>query len=59
VQVEKEIAKRIRKEEEYADLPVASAEDVEFSYELADEDDLEALQRAAEANRRATFYKGE
>ncbi|WP_123043550.1 YfhD family protein [Cohnella candidum] len=34
------------------DLPTASAEDVEFSEELADEDDREAQQRAAEADRR-------
>ncbi|MBN2983289.1 MULTISPECIES: YfhD family protein [Cohnella] len=42
-----------------AKLPVASAEDVEFSQELADEDDLEAQQRAEEADRRAALYKGE
>jgi len=39
-------------------LPTASAEDVEFSEELADEDDLEAQQRAAEADRRAASYEG-
>ena len=39
-------------------LPTTSAEDVEFSEELADEDDLEARQRAAEADRRADSYEG-
>jgi len=39
-------------------MPTASAEDVEFSEELADEDDLEAQQRAAEADRRAASYEG-
>lgn len=31
-------------------LPVAKSEDVEFSAELADADDLEALERADEAD---------
>jgi|GEM_PF-727744 hypothetical protein len=39
------------------DLPVARAEDVEFCRELADEDDLEAMERAAKADMRQT--KGE
>ena len=34
-------------------LPVAKNEDVEFSLELADEDDREAKQRAEEADQRA------
>lgn len=53
------MAERKRKEEEYADLPIASAEDVEFSEEWADEDDMEALQRAAEADHRAATYRGD
>jgi hypothetical protein len=40
-------------------LPVGSAEDVEFADELADEDDKEAQQRAAEADRRATASERE
>ncbi|MBW5444918.1 YfhD family protein [Cohnella sp. CFH 77786] len=40
-------------------LPTASAEDVEFSEELADQDDREAQQRAAEADRRAAAYEGD
>lgn len=35
------------------DLPISRNEDVEFSMELADEDDLEALERAEAADRRA------
>lgn len=35
------------------ELPVAKNEDVEFSAELADEDDREAMQRAEEADQRA------
>lgn len=35
-------------------IPVNSAEDVEFAYENADADDLEAQQRAAAADQRAT-----
>jgi hypothetical protein len=31
-------------------LPIAKNEDVEFSAELADEDDFEALERAEEAD---------
>jgi hypothetical protein len=33
-------------------IPFASEEDIEFSEELADEEDQEAQQRAEEANRR-------
>ena len=33
-------------------LPIAKNEDVEFSWELADEDDREAVRRAEEADRR-------
>jgi len=40
-------------------LPTAKAEDVEFSGELADENDREAQRRAAEADRRAAEYEGE
>ncbi|MGU3473920.1 YfhD family protein [Paenibacillus sp. D51F] len=35
------------------DLPLGKSEDVEFSRDLADREDLEALQRAEEADRRA------
>ncbi|GIO14811.1 hypothetical protein J19TS2_43660 [Cohnella xylanilytica] len=42
-----------------ADLPTVKAEDVEFSAELADEEDREAQRRAAEADRRAAEYEGE
>jgi hypothetical protein len=46
-------------EDVYAEiLPVASAEDVEFTEELADEEDREAQRRADEADRRAANYKG-
>jgi hypothetical protein len=34
-------------------LPVGCNEDVEFSREMADEDDIEAQERAAAADRRA------
>lgn len=34
-------------------LPIAKNEDVEFSMELADEDDLEALERMRAADQRA------
>lgn len=37
----------------FGDLPIGSEEDVEFSEELADEDDFEAQERAAEADARA------
>ncbi|BBI34753.1 YfhD family protein [Cohnella abietis] len=40
-------------------LPVASAEDVEFAEELADEEDKEAQQRAEAADQRATVSEGE
>jgi hypothetical protein len=33
-------------------LPIDKNEDVEFSWELADEDDREAVRRAEEADRR-------
>lgn len=33
-------------------LPINKVEDVEFSQELADQEDLEALKRAQEADRR-------
>lgn len=39
-------------------LPIASAEDVEFSEELADRDDKEAQERAEAADRRASEYEG-
>lgn len=39
-------------------LPTAKAEDVEFSRERADADDLEALERAEAADRRAGEYEG-
>ena len=48
-----EIAQPLRK------IPIASAKDVEFSDELADEDDREAQQRAEEASRRMRSNKGE
>jgi hypothetical protein len=34
-------------------LPIGKAEDVKFNYEFADEHDIEALQRAEAADRRA------
>jgi hypothetical protein len=34
-------------------LPIARNEDVEFSAEVADEDDREAMQRAEDADQRA------
>ncbi|MFD1953377.1 YfhD family protein [Paenibacillus thailandensis] len=37
----------------FGDLPVGMEEDVEFSEEFADEDDIEAQERAAKANARA------
>lgn len=48
-----EITKPLRK------VPIGSAEDVEFSAELADEDDIEAKQRAEAASRRVATNKGE
>ncbi|MEK0312986.1 YfhD family protein [Cohnella sp. 56] len=39
-------------------LPLAKAEDVEFAAERADQDDLEALRRSEEAERRAQQYEG-
>mgnify|MGYP001488409672 CR=1 FL=1 len=57
--MEKKMNRRKRKEEEYADLPMGSAEDVEFSEEYADEEDLKAMRRAAEADRRAAQYRGD
>ncbi|MCC2685720.1 MAG: YfhD-like protein [Paenibacillaceae bacterium] len=37
---------------EQSNLPIGKDEDVEFSAELADEDDFEAAERAAEADNR-------
>ncbi|MFC5651771.1 YfhD family protein [Paenibacillus solisilvae] len=37
----------------FGNLPIGKNEDVEFSEELADEDDKQAQQRAAEADKRA------
>ncbi|WP_372662844.1 YfhD family protein [Cohnella sp.] len=42
-----------------SNLPIASAEDIEFSDELADEEDQEAQQRAAAADERATAGREE
>ncbi|MCC3372777.1 YfhD family protein [Cohnella sp. REN36] len=39
-------------------LPTAKEEDVEFARERADADDLEALERAEAADRRAAEYEG-
>ncbi|OUS77540.1 YfhD family protein [Paenibacillus sp. MY03] len=36
----------------FGDLPIGQNEDVEFSQELADEADIKAQKRAAEADRR-------
>lgn len=44
---------------EAGSLPTAKAEDVEFSGELADEEDRIAQQRAREADARAAEYKGD
>jgi hypothetical protein len=46
-----------RQEEDYDSLPMASEEDVEYSKELADHEDVEAQHRAAEADRRAAAYE--
>ncbi len=46
-------------ENENKQLPIGSAEDVEFADELADGDDKEAQERAAAADRRATSNEGE
>ena len=40
-------------------LPIASAEDVEYSEELADHEDEEAQMRARQADRRSASYEGE
>ena len=40
-------------------LPIASSQDVEFSDEIADEDDREAQDRAEAAARRVEGYEGE
>lgn len=40
-------------------LPIASNQDVEFSDELADEEDREAQERAEAAARRVEGYEGE
>jgi hypothetical protein len=50
------------KAEEYSqqtNLPVDSEEDIEFSEELADEDDQEAQERAEAADERTTGYSEE
>ncbi|MFC6332048.1 YfhD family protein [Paenibacillus septentrionalis] len=39
-------------EQRHKNLPVNKVEDVEFSRELADQEDLEALERAEKADRR-------
>lgn len=39
-------------EQHERDLPIAKNEDVEFDMELADEDDLEALERMEAADKR-------
>jgi len=52
-------SKKSRGAGENAVLPIASAEDVEFSEALADDDDLEARQRAREADLRAAAYEGD
>ncbi|MFC5405138.1 YfhD family protein [Cohnella soli] len=49
----------LNKQNEQEQLPTASAEDVEFSEELADSNDKTAAARAAEADRRAEAYEGE
>lgn len=41
----------------FGDLPIGMEEDVEFSAEYADEDDLDAQERAAQANARARKRK--
>lgn len=46
-----------KQHEEIQNLPVASAEDVEFSEALADEEDRQAQRRAAEADRRAAMSR--
>jgi hypothetical protein len=46
-------------EDHQNELPVDSAEDVEFSEELADRDDKEAQERAAAADRRNSAVEGE
>lgn len=40
-------------------LPIASSQDVEFSDEIADEEDKEAQERAEAAARRVEGYEGE
>lgn len=42
-----------RQSQSHQKLPIAKNEDVEFSLELADEDDLEAQGRAQQADQRA------
>ncbi|MFB9280082.1 YfhD family protein [Cohnella cellulosilytica] len=46
-------------ENERKHLPVAREEDVEYSEELADQADREALERSEAANRRAAEEQGE
>lgn len=43
---------KMKKKSEPYQLPIVKSEDVEFSMELADHDDLVALQRAKEADSR-------
>ncbi|MFX3633695.1 MAG: YfhD family protein [Candidatus Pristimantibacillus sp.] len=45
--------KEYAEKQNFGNLPVAKNEDVEFSEELADEADLQAAKRAAEADQRA------
>ncbi|WP_081756610.1 YfhD family protein [Gorillibacterium massiliense] len=47
------MVKKQNKTNPFKDLPVAYGEDVEFSRDAADEDDLEALERADAADHRA------
>ncbi|BBH21314.1 hypothetical protein Back11_26590 [Paenibacillus baekrokdamisoli] len=44
--------------ENFGRLPISKNEDVEFSEDLADENDIKAQQRAAEADKRAERSKG-
>ncbi|MDG0812125.1 YfhD family protein [Cohnella rhizosphaerae] len=47
-----------KRNESNEQLPVAKAEDVAFAADRADADDLEALARSEEADRRAQQYEG-
>lgn len=44
--------KSYMEKQNFGDLPIGKNEDVEFSEELADEDDLEAVKRAEAADNR-------